>query len=382
MTGLADLRLGFIPLTDCAPLAVARALGFFEEEGLEVELVREASWATIRDKVAVGALDGAHMLAPMALAATAEAGRGGGILAPLALNRNGSAITVSAALAAALGGPGSAGPPGAPATASGLARLVARRREAGEAPLTFAMVFPYSMHNYLLRYWLAQGGIDPDRDVRLVVIPPPRMVERMGAGEIDGFCVGAPWNAVAEAEGVGRILIAASQFWPDGPDKVLGVTARLARERPDDLRAALRAVIRGAAWADDPGNREALIALLAAPDLVGAPAAAIARALEREIVFHRNAAGLPRREHALWFLSQMTRWGQIGAEHDLRALADRVYRPDLYRQAALSLGGTLGSGLALDAGDPAEARLFDGRPFDPEAARAYAASFPISRVIA
>jgi NitT/TauT family transport system ATP-binding protein/nitrate/nitrite transport system substrate-binding protein len=322
VSGLSELKLGFIPLTDCAPLVVAQSLGFFEEEGLAVELVREGSWATIRDKVAVGALDGAHMLAPMALAAD------GAILAPLALNRNGSAITVSTALAEALadGGP------------EALAGIIVARKASGQGPLTFAVVFPQSMHNYFLRDWLARGGIDPDRDVRIVVIPPPRMVERMRAGEVDGFCVGAPWNAVAEAEGVGRMLITASQFWPGGPDKVLGVTAGLAAQRPDELRACLRAVIRGAAWADEPENRAALIELLARPDRIGAAPAAIARALESEIVFHRDAAGLPRREHGLWFLSRMVRWGQLDAAADPRALVDRVYRPDLYRDAALSLG--------------------------------------------
>lgn len=381
MSGLSDLRLGFIPLTDCAPLVAAQALGFFEEEGLNVVLEREASWATIRDKVAAGVLDGAHMLAPMALAATA-AGEGA-ILAPLALNQNGSAVTVSTALADEIGAVALTDFSRPPVTAAALAKVVAARRENGQGPLTFAVVFPYSMHNYLLRYWLAQGGVDPDRDVRLVVIPPPRMVERMRAGEVDGFCVGAPWNAVAEAEGVGRILVAASQFWPGGPDKVLGVAADLAAHRPDELRACLRAVMRGAAWADEPENRETLIELLARPDRVGAAPAAIARALGGEILFHRDAAGLPRREHGLWFLSQMTRWGQLGAEHDLQALADRVYRPDLYREAALSLGPILEPALAFaDAAGPAVARLFDGRAFDPRAARAYAASFAIRRALA
>lgn len=379
MSGLSDLRLGFIPLTDCAPLVAAQALGFFEEEGLNVALEREGSWATIRDKVAAGVLDGAHMLAPMALAATA-AGEGE-ILAPLALNQNGSAVTVSTSLAQAILAVDPQALSRSPVTAAALAQVIAQRRENGQGPLTFAVVFPYSMHNYLLRYWLAQGGIDPDRDVRLVVIPPPRMVERMRAGEVDGFCVGAPWNAVAEAEGVGRVLVAASAFWPGGPDKVLGVTADLAAHRPDELRACLRAVMRAAAWADDPENRETLIDLLARPDRVGAPPAPIARALDGEIVFHRDAAGLPRREHGLWFLSQMTRWGQIDAERDLQALVDRVYRPDLYRQAALSLGPILEPALAFaDAAGPAQARLFDGRTFDPQAARAYAAGFAISRL--
>jgi len=312
VSGLSELRLGFIPLTDCAPLAAAWALGFFEEEGLAVELVREASWATIRDKVAVGALDGAHMLAPMALSA------GGAVVAPLALNQNGSAITVSASLADSV------------EEAGGLAQALTARRARGERAPTFAVVFPQSMHNYLLRDWLAAEGVDPDRDVRLMVIPPSRMVERMRRGEVEGFCVGAPWNAVAEAEGLGRIQVTASQLWPGGPDKVLGVSAALAEQRPEELSACLRAVVRGAAWADDAANREDLIAILTRPDRVDAAPATLRRALAGELIFHRNDAGRPRREHALWIAARMARLGQLEASADLEALVDRVYRPDLY----------------------------------------------------
>jgi NitT/TauT family transport system ATP-binding protein/nitrate/nitrite transport system substrate-binding protein len=378
VSGFSDLRLGFIPLTDCAPLAVAKVMGFFADEGLEVALSREVSWATVRDKVAVGALDGAHMLAPMALAATG-AGEAD-IIAPMALNRNGSAITVSRALARALhaADPGS---PDAPATAVGLAGVVGARRIRGEPPLTFAVVFPYSMHNYFLRYWLAQGGVDPDKDVRIVVIPPPRMVEQMRAGAVDGFCVGAPWNAVAEAEGVGEILMTASRFWPAGPDKVLGMAARFAATRPDDLKACLRALMRAAAWADAPQHHQTLVELLARPEWVGAPPEAIARALKTEIVFHRDGAGLPRPEHGLWFASQMVRWGQADSDADLGALVTRVYRPHLYRAAALSLDPILDATLSFeDAATPDAARLFDQRPFDPAAPLAYASSFAIGRL--
>jgi NitT/TauT family transport system ATP-binding protein/nitrate/nitrite transport system substrate-binding protein len=383
VSGLADLTLGFIPLTDCAPLVVAKSLGFFAEEGLEVTLSREASWATIRDKVAVGALDGAHMLAPMALAA--GLGDDGVVaapmLAPLALNLNGSAITVSTALADALRAVDPEGMAVDTVTARPLARLIEARRGQGAPPLIFAVVFPYSMHSYALRYWLAQAGVDPDRDVRLVVTPPPRVVAHLESGGIDGFCVGAPWNAVAVSEGVGEILIKASTFWPGGPDKVFGVTEAWAARRPDDLRAALRALIRASAWADEPGNHAELVALLSRPDHVGAEPEVLARALKQEIIFHRDAAGLPRREHALWFLSQMVRWGQVGPDLDLETVADQVYRPDLFREAALSVGPVVEPAMAFaDASPPPPAALFDGAPFDPADARGYAAGFAISRV--
>lgn len=385
MNGLADLKLGFIPLTDCAPLVVAKSLGFFAEEGLDVSLSREASWATIRDKVAVGALDGAHMLAPMALAAAAGASGGltldvgPSLIAPMALNRNGSAITVSTALAKAMRVADPEAMAAQPVSAKALAKIIADRAGQGAAPLTFAVVFPYSMHNYELRYWLAQAGIDPDKDVRLVVTPPPRMVEQMRAGDIDGFCVGAPWNAVAEREGLGEIVIAASTFWPGGPDKVFGVTEAWAHHYPDELRAALRALIRASAWADDAANREDLIALLARPEHVGVAPEALARALTDEIVFHRDAAGVPRREHALWFLSQMVRWGQVSAGADLEAVADAVYRPDMFRAAALSAGPMLDPAQVFADAPGDLAPLFAGPAFDSGRAGPYAAAFSIGR---
>ena len=381
MSGLADLTLGFIPLTDCAPLVVAKSLGLFAEEGLEVALNREASWATIRDKVTVGALDGAHMLAPMALAAGLDGNATTApMLAPLALNLNGSAITVSRSLAEAMRALDPEGMATEVVTARPLARLVEQRRGLGAPPLIFAVVFPYSMHNYALRYWLAQAGVDPDRDVRLVVTPPPRMVDYLRSGGIDGFCVGAPWNAVAMSEGVGEVLIKASTFWPGGPDKVFGVTQAWAERHPDELRAALRALLRASTWCDEPGNHAELVALLSRPEHVGAEPEVLARALRSEIVFHRGAAGLPRREHALWFLSQMVRWGQVAEDLDLAAVADRVYRPDLFREAALSLGPILDPAQVFDDGAPlASAALFDGAGFDPADARGYAARFAISR---
>nr|WP_272886712.1 CmpA/NrtA family ABC transporter substrate-binding protein [Phenylobacterium aquaticum] len=372
--------LGFIPLTDCAPLVVAKAKGFFAAEGLDVTLSREASWATIRDKVAVGALDAAHMLAPMTLAATLGAGgEPTPMIAPLALNRNGSGVTVSTALAAALRQADPVAMAETPVTARALARVIAARKAAGAPPLTFAVVFPYSIHNYALRYWMSQAGVDPDRDVRIVVTPPPRMVEQLAAGVIDGFCVGAPWNAVARADGIGEVLLRASDFWRDGPDKVFGMTRAWAEDHPDTLQAALRALILAAAWADAPAHRQELVALLARPEHVGADPQAIAWALEGEIVFHAGDAGFPWRSHAAWFLSQMARWGQIAPDLDLMATAAQVYRPDLYRQAAESLG--LASPVE-DARIEGPKAFFDGQVFDPAAAGAYARSFPIGRLSA
>jgi len=375
---VSALTFGFIPLTDCAPLVVAQAKGFFADEGLDVTLSREASWATIRDKLAVGALDAAHMLAPMALTATLGVGaEPTAMIAPLALNCNGSAITVSVALAQALREADPTVMAATPVTARALARLIDQRRAAGAPPLTFAVVFPYSIHNYALRYWMSEGGVDPDRDVRLVVTPPPRMVEQLAAGVIDGFCVGAPWNAVARAEGVGEVLIRASDLWRDGPDKVFGMTRAWAETHPDTLQATLRALIAAAAWADAPAHRTELVDLLARPEHVGTSAETIAWALEGEIKFYRDDAGFPWLSHATWFLSQMARWGQIDPGLDLTQVAAGVYRPDLYRQAASALGL---SAPAPDARVEGAEAFFDGRVFDPASAESYAKGFPISRL--
>ena len=351
---MSALTLGFIPLTDCAPLVVAQARGLFADEGLEVSLSREASWATVRDKVALGALEGAHMLAPMALAAAAGADGGETpILAALALAANGAGVTLSHRLAATL----NVREWTLAAIGRALAQVIAARAAQSEPPLVFAVVFPFSIHNYALRYWLAEAGIDPDRDVRIVVVPPARMVEQLRAGEVDGVCVGAPWNTVAVGEALGRIALRTSQFWPGGPDKVLGVTARFAAEEPETLQALLRALVRAQAWADAPENRGELAALLARPEHVGAAPQAIAAALQHELVFHRDATALPRLEHARWLLGQMRRWNQIGDDVDQAALAARVYRPDLALQAMRALS---------PATDPAPppALLFDGRAFD------------------
>jgi len=408
---IKDLRLGFIALNDCAPLVVAREQGFFESEGLSVDLSKEASWSNVRDKVAVGALDGGHMLGPMALAASmGVGGERTPMVVPLSLNLNGSAITVSTGLAQAMRAVDPAGMASHPHTARPLAKLIEARRALGERPLTFAVVFSYSMHNYMLRYWMAEAGIDPDRDVRLVVAPPSRMNEKLRSGEIDGFCVGAPWNALAVSESTGEIIIYAADFWKVGPDKVFGVTAAWAQERPQAVTAVVRALLKAAAWCDEPQNRPALAKLLARPDYVDAPEAVIAESLLGSpayaadksgsdsldyLIYHRYAANFPWRSHALWFLTQMRRWGQIGPEVDMRLAAETVYRPDLFRVAAAQLrqsaplvddkaeGGHAAPWTLDDATGQipmAPDLFFDGRVFDPRHPAAYVAGFPISRL--
>jgi ABC-type nitrate/sulfonate/bicarbonate transport system substrate-binding protein len=373
------LRLGFIPLADCAPLAVADAFGLFAEEGLSVELAREASWATIRDKLQARLLDGAHMLGPMTLASSLGVGVGGErsqLIAPMALNLNGSAITVSLDLAERMRAADLQAMSARPRRAEALRAVVEEKRAAGQPPLVFAAVFPFSIHAYALRWWLAEGGLDPDHDVRIVITPPPRMAAQLRSGEIDGFCVGSPWNAVAEADGEGEILVRTREILPLAPDKVLGVTQAFAEREPEALQALLRALIRAAAWADEPSNRPALAHLLARPEFVGQPEALLAKSLVESpgaLVFHAGAANLPWLSQAAWLLAQMRRWGQIGPEIDIAGTARAVFRPDLYRTAARAAGAVCpDEDWKIETGWPAG--VFDG-----DAAESYLQGFAIRR---
>ena len=340
------VRVGFIPLIDCAPVLFAEVLGLYERHGLDVELLREVSWSNIRDKLAVGLLDAAHMLSPMPLATTL------GIdsvdvpmIAAMTLHLNGNSITLSNALwreieDAAPEYVGDHRPTGAPLDARALAAVVARRAREGRPPIALASVFTYSSHNHLLRLWLASGGIDPDRDVRLTVVPPPHMVAHLSGGTIDGYCVGEPWNQQSASLGIGRIAASSRQIWDSMPEKVLGTTEAWAQRNPKTLIALVKAIIEACAWLDEPANRPEAARILAMPRFLNVPADVIGRSLSLPDfhIFHRQLANFPWRSHADWYLSQMVRWGQVESRPDMRAVADRVFRSDIYRAAASELG--------------------------------------------
>src|SRR5215212_996203 len=238
----APLRIGFIPLVDAAALIVAVDKGFAAAEGLEVELVREVSWSNVRDKLNIGLFDAAHLLAPVAIASSLGLGHVKvPIAAPYNLGLNGNAITVSPALHAAIMSEIDNGRVDPMGTALALARVVARRRKTGAEPLTFAMTFPFSTHNYQLRFWMAAGGVDPDEDVRLVVLPPPYMVDSLANKHVDGFCVGAPWNSVAVDLGIGHVLHFGCEIVARMSEKVLAVRQSWADENPDALAKLARA---------------------------------------------------------------------------------------------------------------------------------------------
>jgi NitT/TauT family transport system ATP-binding protein len=396
----ARVTAGFLPLLDSAILVAARQKGFAADEGIELALVRENSWASIRDRLAVGHFDVAHMLAPMPIAHNLGlAPLAARTIVPMALGLGGNAVTVSLPLWDAMRAQGATGDFDPAATGAALRAAIAE----GQRP-RFAVVHPHSGHNYELRYWLAACGIAPDMDVEIVVVPPPLMSDALAAGRIDGYCVGEPWNTAAVAKGVGRIVTTKAAIWHSSPEKVLGVAAGWAEANPDTLAALLRALYRAAAWCGEAGNREELAAMLAAPDHVGAPAEWLLPALTGRIaagagetigvpdffVPQAKAATFPWKSHALWFYSQMVRWEQVTASAENAAIARETYRPDLYRAALKPLGVALPGANAkvegaLTAATPvgsAGASLvlgpdgfFDGRIFDPDRLDQYLTSF-------
>jgi NitT/TauT family transport system ATP-binding protein len=370
------LVVGFIPLLDCASLVVAAERGFAAREGLEIELVRETSWANIRDRVIVGHFHAAHMLAPMTLASTLGVGHlKARLIAPLSLGLGGNAITVSLALWEQMVAHGARAGDFSLSQPEALKRVIVAREKAHLEPLTLGMVYPFSCHNYELRYWLAAAGIDPDRDVRLAVIPPPYLADALRAGQVDGFCVGEPWNSVAVDAGIGAIVTPTTRLWPLSPEKVLGCRLEWAQQHPEELAKLLRAIYRAAAWIERPENHGEVAELLAQPRYVDAPAGLLHRALvgrlalqpgsmpvmlEQFYVPSRHAAGFPWVSHALWMYAQMIRWRQVEFSSEDLAAVRATYRPDLYR-AALD-----GIDLEIPRADLKTERFFDGQSFDPE----------------
>jgi NitT/TauT family transport system ATP-binding protein len=330
------LRIGYVPLTDAALLHVAKAQHF--GRGLDIELVAESSWANIRDKLVVGHFDAAHMLAPAAIAVSLGIGQiEEPLVAPVALGLNGNAITVSKVLFDSLLQEAQGEMSDPRVTVKALARIVSRRRERAETPVTFAHVFPFSSHHYQLRLWLRAGHIDPDEDVRLIVVPPPFMVETLCKGQVDGFCVGAPWNSLAVAAGAGTILHKGTDIVRDCPEKVLAFRAEWARSHKEDVIALAEAVGDASRWAAAPGNRSSLVALLTSTAGQGVTAATIETILDNPAFPSDSPAGLRLDEdaikadptQALWLYAQMVAAGQTVYSDALAEAAGAVYAPAL-----------------------------------------------------
>ncbi|MBO6638501.1 MAG: ABC transporter substrate-binding protein [Roseitalea sp.] len=365
-----ELKFGFIKLTDMAPLAIAYEKGYFEDEGLFVTLEPQANWKVLLDRVITGELDGAHMLAGQPLAATIGFGTQAHIVTPFSMDLNGNGITVSNEVWELMKPniPQDAeGKPIHPISASALKPVVEQFKDEGR-PFNMGMVFPVSTHNYELRYWLAAGGIHPgyysptdvsgqiDADALLSVTPPPQMPATLEAGTIDGYCVGEPWNQAAVFKGIGVPVITDYQIWRNNPEKVFGLTREFTEQNPNTTLALTKALIRAAKWLDenDNANRLEAVEILARSEYVGADAEVIAASMTgtfefekgdvRDIpdfnVFYRYYATYPFYSDAVWYLTQMRRWGQIAepkSDEWYDEVARSVYLPDIYLQAARML---------------------------------------------
>ncbi len=380
------LRAGFIPLVDAAPLIVAVERGFAAEEGLDIALVREVSWSNVRDKLNLGLFDAAHLLAPVSISSSLGFGHVKvPIVVPFTLTMNGNAITVSAALHAEIMAEVDGNPRDPLVTAKALARVVAARRRRGAPMLTFGMTFPFSTHNYQLRYWMAAGGVDPDEDVRMVVLPPPFMVDSLASGHVDGFCVGAPWNSVAVDGGFGRILHFVSDLFKRAAEKVLAVRQTWSEANPQTLAALIRALDRAATFIAAPAHHGEVAALLSRPDLIGVDPEVIQRTLAgrlkvapdgrvmddpRYMLVGREGASRPEPLQAAWLYAQMVRWGQATQSADALTVASRVFRPELY-DAAVDRPPVAVPNLPADG-----LGAFTGPAFDPADVAGYLAAFP------
>jgi len=383
MSADGRLRIGFIPLVDAATLLIAVDLGFAKAEGLDVELVREVSWSNIRDRLAVGHYDAAHLLAPMAVASSLGLSHVRiPLIAAFNLAMNGNAITVSPDLHAKLSA-AAEGDLADPAVSSrALKRVITARETRQKEPLTFAMTFPFSTHNYQLRYWIAAGGVDPDQDLRLIVLPPPFMVENLAKGHVDGFCVGAPWNAVAAETGLGVVLHPGYAIFNPSPEKTLAFRADSVMLDPAPMDALIRACLKGADFVKNEENHEEVAALLSRADRVGVDAQAILRTLrgapvvgaeisKEYLIFGDRQSGRPEPYQASWILAQMLRWRQARLSPELLRLAQGVFAPRHFDRA-----------IGVSSRQPyKEIAAFNGPEFDAADIRGYVNAFTIGEKI-
>ncbi|ESZ62984.1 nitrate transporter [Mesorhizobium sp. L103C131B0] len=396
MSAEHQITAGFMPLFDSAVLVAAGELGFAAREGIDLTLHRETSWANIRDRIAIGHFHLAHMLGPMPLACnlglTPLASE---TIVPFSLGLGGNCVTISNAVWEGMAAHGAI-PDLEPARAGAALRAFIRERaRAGGDPLRFAVVHPHSGHNYELRYWLAGCGIDPEREIEIVIVPPPFMADALAAGRIDGYCVGEPWNSASVAAGTGHIVTVKALLWRNSPEKVIGVRKAWSQENPVPLAALLRALHHSARWCQDPGNRAELAGVMAQAGFLGLPPAVQMPILTGHLELgggaeldvddfflpFDKAANFPWKSHALWFYTQMVRWGHVEHTPENLVIARDCYRPDLYRSALKPLGvalpganakvegalkvatavGATGAGLVLGPDG-----FFDGQTFDPD----------------
>jgi nitrate/nitrite transport system substrate-binding protein len=370
-----DLRFGMIALTDCSPIVIAHEKGLFKKYGINSTVIKGASWAAIRDSLSNGDIQATHMLTGMPIASTM--GLLGSpkkpMIIPWMLNRNGQAITMQKKFKGKVA-----------ADPKVLKPMVDEAKAAGAA-MTFAMTFPPGTHAMWMRYYLAAGGIHPDKDVALVTVPPPQMVANMKVDKMDGFCVGEPWGARAIADDIGYTAITTQEIWKDHPEKVCAFTEEFAEKNPKTVKAVLKALYEASLWLDDLKNRQEQAAIVSRPTYINcAPELILGRLLgdydygdgrkikdEYYMTFHARNCNFPQPKYAVWWLTQFRRWGMVDANPDYAGTAAKVMRPDIYQAALKELG--------VDAGGPSDApeTLFDGVTFDPKSPEAYATSFAV-----
>jgi nitrate/nitrite transport system substrate-binding protein len=370
-----NVRFGIIALTDCSSIVMAHELGYFKQFGIQSVISKEASWAVIRDKLTLGENQATHMLIGMPFASTM--GLLGSPVKPMVipwmLNRNGQAITLNNKLLQA-----------GVKTPKDLKPIADKAKAAGD-PLTFAMTFPPGTHAMWTRYWLASGGINPDKDINLIVIPPAQMVANMKIDKMDGFCVGEPWNARAIADKIGFTATTTQKMWKDHPEKVCAFTEEFATKNPKTVKAILKALHLSSIWIDKLENRPRMAEVVSQATYINCPPEIIIGRLlgkydygdgkqEQDpnyMIFSQRECNFPQKTFGLWWLSQFRRWGMVKAAPDYQGVVNKVMRQDIYLDAMKDMGVT------TKFKDMQKQTFFDGGVFDPAEPEKYALSFAV-----
>ena len=389
------LKIGFIALTDCAPLVIAKEKGFFKAEGLDVHVAKEGGgWPGIQQKVISGEYDFSHALAGMPIAATLGINGNAHLQALLSLDFNGNAITYGNNIIAEMEKYG-LDKTARPVSSQSLKKYIdVKRKKEGNnyQPLNFGMVHPVSTHNYELRYWMASSGIRPDQDCTIKPFPPPTMPSNLIAGNIEGYCVGEPWNSRIVLKGKGSALVTNYDIWNNNPEKVLQARADFVKKYPETTKAVMRAVIKAQKWLDTSWeNREEAIKYLAKKNYVKAPKNVLQKSMSGTFlynkgvdssnpmfnVFANNYASYPYYSHGMWFVTQMYRWGQIDKAYDMKALIEKVYRPDLFAEVAKEVNYKIPASPWKKDGVDEYNKFLDGKVWDPNKAVDYIFDFKV-----
>ncbi|KHJ54242.1 bicarbonate-binding protein [Aureimonas altamirensis] len=385
------VKLGYIALTDAAPLIIAKEKGFFDKHGLpEVEVAKQASWGSTRDNLVLGGgangIDGAHILSPMPYLMHTGKVTQNNMPVPMAilarLNLDSQGISVASEYAST----------GVELDASKLKDVFAEKKAAGHE-VKVAMTFPGGTHDLWLRYWLAAGGIDPAKDVSTIVVPPPQMVANMKVGTMDAFCVGEPWNEQLVNQGVGFTAATTGELWKGHPEKALGLRADWVEKNPNAAKALLMAIMEAQQWAEKMENKEEMADILGRRQWFNVPPRDVLGRLKGDInygngrevkgtdlfmKFWRDHASYPFKSHDSWFVTENIRWGTLAPNTEIRKLVDQVNREDIWREAARELGVAAADIPASSS--RGKETFFDGKVFDPEDPSAYLESLTIKAI--